>query len=411
MSTGTGGVTELRLSGNRLKGKIPPVLGNMSGLTRLELRGGTGGNDNQLIGSIPAELGNLVNLTHLDLANNQMGGQIPSELGNLTNLTHLDLSNNGLTGIIPAGIGNLTNLVFLDLSGNKMSGNIPASLGKLKSSIETLLINNTGLEGCIPDDLKYVQSSSTDIPQVNLSLSFCSEYTPPPTPRPTTEGGSTPEPGTSTSGNGPTPTPKPTTPIGQPTVNFHASQTEVLLGEPVLLTLSVANSIIKPEMTLQLVLQLPSGILVSGEGGIGEECSVQCVGIYKVVTGENKDFLLTAVANQPGSFDIDGRMEWYFGNENGYDTRRGCRDVAAGGSGAQAHSDANAPTDTHSRADAAAARGAADGEPARHADGGNAGRPSKAAALGCELDSQARDDAKADPAGTLRVVHEGIRVH
>ena len=104
VSTGTGGVTELRLSGNRLKGKIPPVLGNLSGLTRLELRGGTGGNDNQLIGSIPAELGNLVNLTHLDLANNQLGGQIPSELGNLTNLTHLDLSNNGLTGIIPAGI-------------------------------------------------------------------------------------------------------------------------------------------------------------------------------------------------------------------------------------------------------------------------------------------------------------------
>ena len=98
-------------------------------------------------------------------------------------------------------------------------------------------------------------------------------------------------------------------------MNFHAFQTEVLVGEPVVLTLSVANSIIKPEMTLQLVLQLPSGLLVSGEGGIGEECSVQCVGIYKVATGENKDFLLNAVANQPGSFNIDGRMEWYFGND------------------------------------------------------------------------------------------------
>ena len=81
------------------------------------------------------------------------------------------------------------------------------------------------------------------------------------------------------------------------------------------LTLSVANSIVQPEMTLQLVLQLPSGLLVSGEGGIGDECSVQCVGIYEVGTGENKDFLLSAVANQPGSFDIDGRMEWYFGEE------------------------------------------------------------------------------------------------
>ena len=315
VSTGKGGIAELRLNANRLKGKIPLVLGNLSGLTRLELRGGTGSYDNQLIGNIPAELGNLVNLTHLDLGHNQLGGQIPAELGNLTSLTHLDLSNNGLTGSIPPALGNLTNLVYLDLSGNKLSGNIPSSLGQLKSSIETLRINNTGLEGCIPDDLKYVQSSSTDIPQVNLSLPFCSEYTPPPTPRATSAPGSTQEPGTSGSGNGTTPTPKPTTPIGQPTVNFHASQTEVLVGEPVGLTLSVANSIIKPEMTLQLVLQLPSGLLVSGEGGIGEQCSVQCVGTYKVSTGENKDFLITAVANQSGAFDIDGRMEWYFGND------------------------------------------------------------------------------------------------
>ena len=80
---------------------------------------------------------------------------------------------------------------------------------------------------------------------------------------------------TSSPALGPTPTPKPTTPIGQPTVNFHSSQTEVMLGEQVVLTLSVANSIVQPEMTLQLVLQLPSGLLVSGEGGIGEACSVQ----------------------------------------------------------------------------------------------------------------------------------------
>ena len=210
-------------------------------------------------------------------------------------------------------------MIYLDLSGNKLTGRIPATLGKLKDSIETLRINNTGMEGCIPDELKYVQSSSTDIPQVNLSLDFCSEYIPPPTPTATPMPTSTPLPGNPTVPPGttrqPTPTPKPTTPIGQPTVNFHASQTEVLVGEPVVLTLSVANSIIKPEMTLQLVLQLPSGLLVSGDGGIGEECSVQCVGIYTVPTGENKYFLLTAVANQPGSFDIEGRMEWFFGGD------------------------------------------------------------------------------------------------
>ena len=49
-------------------------------------------------------------------------------------------------------------------------------------------------------------------------------------------------------------------------MSFHASQTEVMTGEPVRLTLSVANSTVNPEMTLRLVLQLPPGLLLSGEG-------------------------------------------------------------------------------------------------------------------------------------------------
>ena len=97
-------------------------------------------------------------------------------------------------------------------------------------------------------------------------------------------------------------------------MNFHASQTEIATGEPVVLTLSVANSIVRPEMALQLILQLPSGVSVSGEG-IRGACSVQCSVTYKVPTGENRDFLLTAVPNQPGSFNIGGRMEWYFGDD------------------------------------------------------------------------------------------------
>ena len=127
-------------------------------------------------------------------------------------------------------------------------------MGNLRNSIETLRLQNSGLEGCIPDALKYVQSANSDIPSINLVLPFCADYTPPPTPRPT------PRPtlqATATIPQQATPTPKPTTPIGQPTVNFHASQTEVMTGEPVQLTLSVANSIVRPEMTLQLVLQLP----------------------------------------------------------------------------------------------------------------------------------------------------------
>ena len=112
----------------------------------------------------------------------------------------------------------------------------------------------------------------------------------------------------------PTPVSRPETAIGAPVINFHASQTQITVGEPVTLTLSVANSISRPEMTLQLVLQLPSGVSINGEG-LGRECSVQCAIIYRVPAGENKEFPLTAIANQTGSFNIDGLTEWYFGDE------------------------------------------------------------------------------------------------
>ena len=109
----------------------------------------------------------------------------------------------------------------------------------------------------------------------------------------------------------PTPVSRPETGVGDPVINFHASQTRITVGEPVTLTLSVANSIGRPEMTLQLVLQLPSGISITG-GGLSRECSVQCAIIYKVPAGENKEFPLAAVAGQTGSYTIGGRIEWYF---------------------------------------------------------------------------------------------------
>ena len=114
-----------------------------------------------------------------------------------------------------------------------------------------------------------------------------------------------------------TPTPNP----GQPIISFHVSKTSVATGDPVALTLSAANSIIRPEMTLLLVLQFPSGMVVTGEG-LGDGCSVQCAATYRLSPGENRDFRLTAVSGQSGEFRIDSRMEWYFGeNRDNYGVR------------------------------------------------------------------------------------------
>ncbi len=96
----SGRVVSLYLSGGRLKGEMPPELGNLTNLDRLNL------SDNQLTGEIPPELGNLVNLASLSLDRNQLTGGIPPELGNLASLNRFSLHNNQLTGQVPSELGN-----------------------------------------------------------------------------------------------------------------------------------------------------------------------------------------------------------------------------------------------------------------------------------------------------------------
>ena len=63
-----GHVQRLELTSNRLMGPIPPQLGNLASLQRLDLHASVdrfpyGSCINQLSGAIPSELGNLTNLT------------------------------------------------------------------------------------------------------------------------------------------------------------------------------------------------------------------------------------------------------------------------------------------------------------------------------------------------------------
>ena len=206
VSTNAGGrVNALRLSGNRLSGPVPPVLGNLSALATLDL------GNNQLTGTIPTALGNLTELVSLDLSNNRLSGPIPTALltlanlqtlnlsGNLFNLDEsddraalvalynategpnwtnntnwlsdepleewygvstntsgrvdsLELDSNSLSGSIPPELGNLTNLTWLVLASNDLSGRIPAQLSNLTNLTWAILANND-LTGPVPAQL------------------------------------------------------------------------------------------------------------------------------------------------------------------------------------------------------------------------------------------------------------------
>eukprot|EP00253_Pinus_taeda_P016718 PITA_16718 len=112
------------LESNRLVGKIPPQIGNLTSLTTLSLAG------NSFTGPIPVTLKNLQILERLYLGNNNLQGNIPMEIGQLKKLGLLSLNNNNLIGRIPDSIANLTQLKYLYLFMNRLSGKIPENLGK-----------------------------------------------------------------------------------------------------------------------------------------------------------------------------------------------------------------------------------------------------------------------------------------
>ena len=137
---------DLYLYFGRLKGEIPPELGNLSRLRTLNLE------VNNLSGSIPAELGQLINLKFLRLDHNELTGSIPEQIGQLANLIVLVLDHNSLTGTIPLTIGNLNALMEFDLSFNELTGPLPFSPGGL-SSLEYLDFSNNRLTGAIPPEI------------------------------------------------------------------------------------------------------------------------------------------------------------------------------------------------------------------------------------------------------------------
>jgi Leucine-rich repeat (LRR) protein len=89
-------------------------------------------------------------MSGLDLSCNKLTGRIPPELGELSSIHALNLSYNQLTGFISQKISNLNQLESLDLSHNNLSGEIPSVLIDL-TFLEVFTVAYNNLSGRVPD--------------------------------------------------------------------------------------------------------------------------------------------------------------------------------------------------------------------------------------------------------------------
>ncbi|PAN32104.1 hypothetical protein PAHAL_5G463600 [Panicum hallii] len=136
-----GRVTRLVLEGLGLSGAAAlPALARLDGLRVLSLKG------NALSGGIP-DLSPLAGLKLLFLARNALSGPIPPSLGALYRLYRLDLSLNNLSGAVPPELGRLDRLLTLRLDSNRLSGGIDAvALPRLQE----FNVSNNLMSGRIP---------------------------------------------------------------------------------------------------------------------------------------------------------------------------------------------------------------------------------------------------------------------
>jgi hypothetical protein len=95
-------------------------------------------------------------------------------------------------------------------------------------------------------------------------------------------------------------------------VSLHGEKTEVVSGEDILLRLSAVNLITKPPMHVQVIIIPPSGMSVSSsefvQSGAGQYTTT-----YDLDPGQGRDIEVRIETNQPGNFNVEGRVVYYFG--------------------------------------------------------------------------------------------------
>ncbi|GLT56887.1 hypothetical protein SLA2020_299010 [Shorea laevis] len=155
----------LLLDGNNLTGPIPSTLGLVQALLVVRFE------NNSLRGTVPSNLNNLTNLTDLYLPNNELSGTLP----NLTGMSHLqtlDLSNNSFdTSVIPTWVSSLSSLTTLRMENTQLQGQVPTDLFSLPN-LQTIELKDNQLNGTLYIGTKF----SNQLRLVDLQYNDITEF-------------------------------------------------------------------------------------------------------------------------------------------------------------------------------------------------------------------------------------------
>ncbi|KAK9706819.1 hypothetical protein RND81_07G153800 [Saponaria officinalis] len=150
-------LTQVDLSYNELKGKIPSSMTELENLVSLDL------SSNQLTGELPDSIGDLIGLKNLSLSSNSFSGSIPESMASMPELVHIDLSSNQFNGTIPSFVQKLKGLKYLNLEKNNFQGIMPFN----SSFIKKLAVFKIG------DNINLCYNHSSFSPKVKLGISPC----------------------------------------------------------------------------------------------------------------------------------------------------------------------------------------------------------------------------------------------
>lgn len=106
-------------------------------------------------------------------------------------------------------------------------------------------------------------------------------------------------------------------PASNASVHLQGEKTDVELGEDILLRLSAVNFISKPVMHVQVIILPPSGMSVTSSEFV-QSGAGQFTTTYEIPPGKGRDIEVRMRSNQPGEFEVQGRIVYYFGDDSSH---------------------------------------------------------------------------------------------